>query len=69
MPTGNKPIRKEYSKLQVYTSPIFEIPKKLDYKVLLNEYFQSHNKKLTPVKTNKDKTIIPKDSSPREVDC
>jgi len=60
-PAADEPTRKEYRKLQVDRLPIFEIPEKLDYKVLLNEYYQSHNKELQPVKQRNDKPAIPKD--------
>ncbi|APM41134.1 transposase [Clostridium kluyveri] len=60
-PASDEPVKKEYRKLQVDKIPIFEIPEKLDYKVLLHNYFESHKKELTPVKPRKNKTIIPKE--------
>lgn len=60
-PASDEPVKKEYRKLQVDKMPIFEIPEKLDYKVLLHNYFESHKKELTPVKPRKNKTVVPKE--------
>lgn len=61
IPMSDEPTRKEYRKLQVDKMPIFEIPEKLEYKVLLEHYLQSHNKELPPVKPRKNKTVVPKE--------
>lgn len=58
---SDEPVKKEYQKLQVDELPIFEVPEKLDYKLLLNEYKNKHGKELEPVKARKDKPTIPKD--------
>lgn len=58
---SDEPVKKEYQKLQVDELPIFEVPEKLDYKLLLNKYKNKHGKELEPVKARKDKPTIPKD--------
>ena len=58
---SDEPVKKEYQKLQVDELPIFDVPEKLDYKLLLKEYQDSHGKELKPVKQRKDKPAIPKD--------
>ena len=59
--TSDEPVKKEYKKLQVDKMPIFEIPEKLDYKVLLNTYFESHKKELAPIKLRKNKPVVSKE--------
>lgn len=58
---SDEPVKKKYQKLQVDELPIFEVPEKLDYKLLLNKYKNKHGKELEPVKARKDKPTIPKD--------
>lgn len=58
---SDEPVKKKYQKLQVDELPIFEVPEKLDYKLLLNEYKNKYGKELTPVKPRKNKPTIPKD--------
>jgi putative transposase len=58
---SDEPIKKEYHKLQVDKLPIYEVPEKLDYILLLKEYKDKHNNDLKPVKKHKDKPDVPKD--------
>lgn len=60
-PSKDEPVKKEYRKLQVDKQPIFEVPEKLDYKLLLKEHLQSNNKELKPIMHHKNKTVVPKD--------
>ncbi len=52
-----QPINKPYRKLQVDDLPIVEVPEKLDYKILLQEYQEKHGKILKPVKRRKNTTF------------
>jgi putative transposase len=58
---SDEPVKKEYQKLQVDGIPIFETPERLDYKLLLKEYQDKHNKELAAVKQRKDNPAVPKD--------
>lgn len=54
-----------YSKLQVdQLPPIIDRPKKYDYKKLLQDYLQIHNKPLEPIKRRKNPSINTKLSCP-----
>lgn len=53
------PTKKEYRKMEVDVLPIFEEPQKLDYKELLQSYFDDHGKMLKPVKSRKGAKATP----------
>lgn len=50
----DKPVNKPYRRLHVDDLPIIEIPEKLNYLSLLQEYHQKHGKNLKPVKPHKN---------------
>lgn len=50
----------KYNKLKVDRLPKLFIPEKLDYKVLLEKYFEQHNKPLRPIH-HRGKNIVPDD--------
>lgn len=50
----------KYNKLKVDRLPKLFIPEKLDYKVLLEKYFEQHNKPLKPIH-HRGKNIVPDD--------
>lgn len=50
----DKPVNKPYPRLHVDALPIIEIPEKLNYLSLLQEYHQKHGKNLKPVKPHKN---------------
>lgn len=59
-PKKDNPISKKYQYLQVDSLPIFETFKKLDYKMLLQNYQNIHGKKLKPINRHKNsKNIVP----------
>lgn len=56
-----QPVNKPYRKLQVDDLPIIEVPEKLDYQVLLDEYLEKKGKPLKPVQRRKNaKVQVPK---------
>ncbi|MRY42714.1 DDE-type integrase/transposase/recombinase [Clostridium beijerinckii] len=58
---SDEPVKKEYRKLQVDDQPIFDVPEKLNYKLLIAEYEFKHGKEFAPVKPRKNKALVPKD--------
>ena len=50
----------KYNKLKVDRLPKLFIPERLDYKVLLEKYFEQHNKPLRPIH-HRGKNIVPYD--------
>ena len=58
--TFEEPVNKPYRKLQVDAIPIIEVPEKLSYTALSDEYFQKYGKHLKPVKHHKNsKSRVP----------
>ncbi|QOY34316.1 IS6 family transposase [Anaerobacillus isosaccharinicus] len=53
------PVNKPYRKLQVDDLPIIEVPKKLDFQVLLTEHLESKGKPLKPVQRRSNSTPVP----------
>lgn len=58
---SDEPVKKEYQKLQVDEQPIFEIPQRLDYKILLAAYQDKHHKELKPVNQRKNRPSFNQD--------
>jgi putative transposase len=50
----DEPVDKPYRKLQVDQMPIIEVPEKLDYKELLEQYQEEHGKPIKPIKPHKN---------------
>ena len=48
----------KYNKLKVDKLPIIHVPKKKDYKRLLNQYLKEHDKPLKPIKS-RSKNPVP----------
>lgn len=57
---SDEPVKKDYRKLQVDDQPIFDVPEKLNYKLLIAEYELKHGKEFAPVKPRKNKALVPK---------
>ncbi|MUV37525.1 hypothetical protein JNUCC1_01331 [Lentibacillus sp. JNUCC-1] len=53
----DEPVNKPYRKMEVDEMPVIEVPEKLDYKELLNDYQASHGKELKPVKRHKNSVV------------
>lgn len=53
------PVNKPYRKLQVDDLPIIEVPKKLDFQLLLSEHLESKGKPLKPVQRHANSTPVP----------
>lgn len=50
----------KYNKLKVDKLPLIKVPKKKDYKQLLNQYLEEHNKPLKPI-NSRGKNPVPQD--------
>lgn len=62
----DKPVRKEYRKLQVDPMPVVDSLEKLNYVELLKEYLAKHGKPLKPIKRHKNSlTVSDKVACPR----
>ena len=56
-PKKDNPVSKCYQHLQIDSLPIFETFKKLDYKKLIEQYYNKHGKELKPIKRHQNSNI------------